>query len=128
MQPAKAVVGDAITPWGPRSRTDAPTDPVHRLGAPEHSAGPLDTLLYADDRGRAIAQFGSKASMRSLDETAEQPAFAMINIKSKRIIASLPFADAMAPLAAAGERLDQLSRCSRAPLRRCRTAACGCLP
>jgi hypothetical protein len=109
MQPAKAVVGDAITPWGPRSRSEAPTDPVDRLGAPEHPAGLLDTLLYANDRGRAIAQFGSKASMRSLDETTEQPAFAMIDVESKRIIASLPFADAMAPLvAAAGERLDRL--------------------
>ena len=46
--------------------------------------------------------------MRSLDETAEQPAIAMIDVEAKRIIASLPFADAMAPLAAAGERLDRL--------------------
>jgi hypothetical protein len=106
--PAKAVVGDATSPSGPRRRTDPPTDAVDRLGAPEHAAGLLDAVLYANDRGRAIAQFGSKASMRSLDEAAARPAFAMIDVNAKQVIASLSFADAMAPLAAAGERLDRL--------------------
>src|SRR5712691_8075209 len=42
MQPAKAVVGDAISPSGPRRRSDPPSDAVDRLGAPEHPAGLLD--------------------------------------------------------------------------------------
>jgi hypothetical protein len=111
LQPAKAVVGEPILPLLPirsRPRDDPPTDLLDRLGILEHAAGMLDALLYADDRGRAIAQFGSKGWLRKLDETAEQPAFAMIDVEAKRIIASLPFADAMAPLAAAGERLDRL--------------------
>jgi hypothetical protein len=97
-----------LLPIRSRPRDDPPTDLLDRLGILEHAAGMLDALLYADDRGRAIAQFGSKGWLRKLDETAEQPAFAMIDVEAKRIIASLPFADAMAPLAAAGERLVRL--------------------
>jgi hypothetical protein len=107
LQPAHAVIGQPTSLSGPQGRDDPPSDPLDRLGALEHPAGLLDALLWADDRGRGVAQFGSKAWLRSLDETAERPAFAMVDATERRIIASLPFADALAPLAAAGEQLDR---------------------
>ena len=108
LQPAQAVIGRPALLPGPPRREDPPSDPLDRLGALEHSAGLLDALLWADDRGRGFAQFGSKASLRSLDEKAERPVFAMVDATERRVIASLPFADALGPLAAAGEQLDRI--------------------
>jgi hypothetical protein len=111
LQPAKAALGDLTLPVprsGPRRRDDPPTDALDRLGALEHPAGLLDALLWADDQGRAIAQFGSKASLRSLDEEAARPVFAMVDIDAGRVLATLPFADAMAPLSTSGMPLDRI--------------------
>jgi hypothetical protein len=108
LQPAQAVVGQPTTLSGPRRHDDPPSDPVDRLGTLEHPAGPLDALLWADDRGRGFAQFGSKAWLRSLDEAVARPALAMVDVTERRVIASLPYADAVAPLAGAGEQLDRI--------------------
>jgi hypothetical protein len=81
---------------------------MDRWRAPEHAAGLLDALLWADDLGRAVALFGSKPSLRSLDESSISPAFGMVDLIGGRLIASLTFRDAMMPLVPAGEQLDRI--------------------
>jgi hypothetical protein len=107
--PATAVLEEPLSLSGPPRRDEPATDPMSRLRGVDHAAGLLDGLLWADDRGRAFVLFGSKASLWRLPEHSATPTFAMVDVTSERIIASLSFTDAMAPLAATGDRLDRFS-------------------
>jgi hypothetical protein len=107
--PATAVLEEPLTLSGPSRRDEPATDPMGRLRGVDHAAGLLDGLLWADDRGRAFTLFGSKPSLWGRPENSVTPTFAMVDVTSGRVIASLPFSEAMAPLAATGDRLDRFS-------------------
>jgi hypothetical protein len=57
----------------------------------QHSAGPLDALLWANGDGLALAQFGTRGGLYRPEHDDPTPTFAIVDAQRGRVLDSLPF-------------------------------------
>jgi hypothetical protein len=85
--------------WQPSRFAKSPLRPVmavenegvQLLPPLQHAAGPLDALLWADDDGLAVAQFGTRGGYYRPPHDDENPSFAIVDVRRGLVLDTLAF-------------------------------------
>lgn len=81
--------GFALSPMRPARTAENGT--IQLFPQIEHSAGPLDALLWAGGDGLAVAQFGTKGNLYRPEHKDPRPTFAVVNVPDGRVLDTLSF-------------------------------------